>query len=65
MWKNRVDKKLANGIHGTLFYDADWDKNMKKKKQYYSTKKWEEAVVEFNGKKCKDNFFSLRIQAEE
>lgn len=57
MWKNRVDKKLINGIHGTLFYDTDWNERMKRKKEFYPTKKEKEAVVVFNRKKYKDHFF--------
>ena len=57
LWKNIVDKKLVNGIHGTLFYDAEWDKRMKAKKENYPTKIEKEAVIVIGGKKYKDHFF--------
>lgn len=38
IWKRRVDKKIANGIHGTLFYQ------LAHKKRYYPTKKEVEMV---------------------
>jgi hypothetical protein len=39
MWLRRVDKKSANGIHGTLFYE------LRKKAVYYPTKKEAEAIA--------------------
>ena len=38
IWKRRVPKTHANGIHGLLFYELE------KKKAYYPTRKDEEAV---------------------
>jgi hypothetical protein len=38
LWKNRVNKKDVQGIHGTLFYD------MPEKKQFYPTKKDKEMI---------------------
>jgi hypothetical protein len=38
MWKRRIPKKEAQGIHGILFFE------LSKKKQYYPTRKDEEAV---------------------
>lgn len=38
IWKRPVKKKEANGIHGIIFYGLD------KKKQYYPSRKDEEAV---------------------
>lgn len=38
IWKRRVKKSDAKGIHGTIFYELD------KKKVYYPTRKDEEAV---------------------
>jgi hypothetical protein len=37
IWKRRVPKRDAVGIHGTLFYELDH------KKQYYPTRRDEEA----------------------
>ncbi|RHZ35668.1 hypothetical protein [endosymbiont GvMRE of Glomus versiforme] len=45
MWKNRVDKKLVNGIHGTLFYDADWHRTMYLKKKFYPDKKEVNIII--------------------
>ncbi|WP_186005719.1 hypothetical protein [Xanthomonas cannabis] len=39
VWKNPVDKKLAQGIHGTLFFELD------KKKVYYPTKRESEMSL--------------------
>jgi hypothetical protein len=38
IWKRRVPKNQANGIHGLLFYQLD------EKKIYYPTRKDEEAI---------------------
>ena len=38
LWDRPVDKKLVQGIHGTLFYQ------LANKKQYYPTKKESEMV---------------------
>lgn len=38
VWARRVPKALANGIHGTLFYELE------NKKAFYPTRKDEEAV---------------------
>ncbi|WP_019881412.1 MULTISPECIES: hypothetical protein [unclassified Methylophilus] len=38
IWKRRVRKPEAMGIHGVLFYELDH------KKQYYTTRRDEEAV---------------------
>lgn len=38
MWKRRIPKLQANGIHGLLFYELEH------KKQFYPTRKDEEAV---------------------
>ena len=38
IWKRRLPKAQANGIHGLLFYELE------EKKQYYPTRKDEEAV---------------------
>ncbi len=38
IWKRRLPKKQANGIHGLLFY------GLESKKAYYPTRKDEEAV---------------------
>ena len=38
MWRNRVPKAKANGIHGTLFYQLEH------KRQYYPTLRDEEAI---------------------
>jgi len=38
IWKRRVPKREANGIHGILFYELE------QKKAYYPTRKDEEAV---------------------
>lgn len=38
IWERRVSKAAASGIHGTLFYQLE------EKKQYYPTRKDEEAV---------------------
>ena len=41
LWKNEVDRKLINGIHGTLFDDyeeCDCGKDITKKKKYYLSK---------------------------
>lgn len=39
IWERHVEKKCANGIHGTLFFGLDH------KKKYYSTKIEDEMVV--------------------
>lgn len=39
LWSRPVDKKSAQGIHGTLFYELDF------KKRYYPTKKEAEMVL--------------------
>ena len=44
-WENEVDKKNVSGIHGTLFYDAEFNEAIARKKKYYPTKKEEEAIV--------------------
>jgi hypothetical protein len=38
IWKRRIPKKQANGIHGLLFYELEG------KKAYYPTRKDEEAI---------------------
>jgi len=38
IWKRRIPKAQANGIHGLLFYELEH------KKQFYPTRKDEEAV---------------------
>ena len=38
IWRRRVPKAKANGIHGILFYEHD------EKKQYYPTRRDEDAV---------------------
>jgi len=38
IWKRRVPKRDASGIHGLLFYELD------DKKQYYPTRRDEEAI---------------------
>jgi hypothetical protein len=38
IWKRRIPKKDANGIHGIIFY------GLPEKKQYYPTRKDEEAI---------------------
>lgn len=38
IWKRRIPKRDAIGIHGTLFYELQY------KKQYYPTRRDEEAV---------------------
>lgn len=38
IWKRRVSKRDAMGIHGILFYELDH------KKQYYPTRRDEEAI---------------------
>lgn len=38
IWKRRIPKAEANGIHGVLFYELDH------KKKYYPTRRDEEAV---------------------
>ena len=38
IWKRRIPKRDAMGIHGILFYELDH------KKQYYPTRKDEEAI---------------------
>jgi hypothetical protein len=38
IWKRRVPKKQANGIHGLLFYELEV------KEAYYPTRKDEEAI---------------------
>lgn len=38
IWKRRVAKRQANGIHGVLFYELD------AKKPFYPTRRDEEAV---------------------
>jgi hypothetical protein len=41
LWKNEVDRKSINGIHGTLFSDyedCDCGKDIAKKKKYYLSK---------------------------
>lgn len=37
IWKRRIPKVQANGIHGILFYELEY------KKQYYPTRRDEEA----------------------
>ncbi|MEC5080754.1 hypothetical protein [Xanthomonas oryzae] len=39
IWEGLVDKKLVQGIHGTLFFELD------KKKVYYPTKKESEMSL--------------------
>lgn len=39
MWNRLHDKKMINGIHGTLFYQLDF------KKRFYPTKKESEMVA--------------------
>jgi hypothetical protein len=43
IWKRKINKKQANGIHGTLFYELD------KKKKYYPTKKEAEMINSVTG----------------
>jgi hypothetical protein len=38
IWNRRIPKKAANGIHGIIFY------GLPEKKQYYPTRKDEEAI---------------------
>ena len=41
LWENEVDRKLINGIHGTLFddyEDCDCGKDIAKKKKHYLSK---------------------------
>jgi hypothetical protein len=38
IWKRRIPKAKATGIHGVLFYELDY------KKRYYPTRRDEEAV---------------------
>ncbi len=38
LWKRRIPKREAMGIHGILFYELDH------KKQYYPTRRDEEAI---------------------
>jgi hypothetical protein len=38
IWRRRVRKSEARGIHGTLFYELE------QKKQYYPTRRDEEAI---------------------
>jgi hypothetical protein len=38
IWKRRIPKKEAQGIHGIIFY------GLSQKKQYYPTRKDEEAI---------------------
>ena len=41
LWKNEVDRKLINGIHGTLFddyEDCDCGKDISKNKKHYLSK---------------------------
>lgn len=38
IWVRRIPKREAQGIHGTLFYELE------RKKQYYPTRKDEEAI---------------------
>ena len=38
IWKRRIPKREAMGIHGLLFYELDY------KRQYYPTRRDEEAV---------------------
>lgn len=38
IWERRVPKREATGIHGLLFYELE------RKKQYYPTRKDEEAI---------------------
>ena len=40
LWKVRLDKKSALGIHGTLFFGL-----RREKKQFYPTKKEKEMIV--------------------
>jgi len=39
LWKNKVNKKEVNGIHGTLFFQSLY------KKEFYPTKKEKEMIV--------------------
>jgi hypothetical protein len=43
LWENPVEKKSVQGIHGTLFFDADFDLKMNLKKACFTTKKASEA----------------------
>jgi len=38
IWQRRIPKVMANGIHGTLFYELD------SKKSFYPTRRDEEAI---------------------
>ncbi len=44
MWKRPIDKKVVQGLHGTLFYELDH------KKAYYPTKKEAKMVVKVGGR---------------
>ncbi len=39
IWQRRLDKKIVNGIHGTLFYELEY------KKQFYPNKKEEDLTI--------------------
>jgi hypothetical protein len=39
IWQRRLDKKLVNGIHGTLFYQ------LKHKKQFYPNFREEDLTI--------------------
>lgn len=46
LWKNELDRKLVNGIHGTLFDDYEdcgCGEDIRKKKKYYLSKNWKEV----------------------
>lgn len=42
LWKNEVNKKKADGIHGTLFYELEF------KKKYYPNKKEKDMASIFD-----------------
>lgn len=44
IWKNPVDKKKVNGLHGTQFYELEF------KKVFYPTKRDDEMVTGFENK---------------
>lgn len=43
VWDRKLDKAMAHGIHGTLFYQLIW------KKKYYPTKKEKEMKFVLGG----------------
>lgn len=45
LWDNEISKKKVQGIHGTLFFDAEFDEKIRVKKQYFPTKKEEESII--------------------